>query len=106
MGPLWRGVWDSTDVCDVVPNGSAHRFGSRPKGERLSRVLDEELFSLDADTSWRKNTAHSRRARTPGRRVSTERQANQYCMTVFIGLLDARPLFERKAPLTASVREG
>ena len=54
MGPLWRGVWDSTDVCDVVPNGSAHRFGSRPKGERLSRVLDEELFSLDADASWRK----------------------------------------------------
>ena len=75
--------WDSNDVCDVVPNGAAHRFGSRPKGDRLSlslsRVLDEE-----ADLLAKKHThampAHSRRARTRGRRVSTERQANQFCM--------------------------
>ena len=35
-GPLWREVCDSNDVCHIVPNGSAHRFGSRPKGDRLS----------------------------------------------------------------------
>ena len=50
-GPLWRGVCGSNDVCDVVPNGSAHSFGSRPKGDRLSRVLDEKPFSLEADRS-------------------------------------------------------
>ena len=44
-------VCGSNDVCDVVPNGRAHRFGSRPKGDRLSRVLDEKPFSLEADRS-------------------------------------------------------
>ena len=39
----------ATLICGVVPNGSPQRFGSRPKGDRLSRVLDEERFSLEAD---------------------------------------------------------
>ena len=47
--PLWIGGCDTNGVCDVVPNGSPHRFESRPKGDRHSRVLDEERFSLEAD---------------------------------------------------------
>ena len=31
-GPLRRGVCGSNDVCDVVPNGSAHRFRSKAQG--------------------------------------------------------------------------
>ena len=50
-GPLWREGCGSNDVCDVVPNGSAHRFGARAKGRRFSRVLDEEFSSLEADGS-------------------------------------------------------
>ena len=36
-------------MADVVPHGSAHRFESMPNGDRLSRVVDEELFSLEAN---------------------------------------------------------
>ena len=62
-GPLCRGVCGSNNVCDVVPNGSAHRFGSVTKGDRLSRGLDEEFFSLEADGSrvasaWERLSVH------------------------------------------------
>ena len=50
-GLVWRGVCDSNDVCDVVPNGRVHPFGSMPKGDRLSRVHDEECFSHEDDGS-------------------------------------------------------
>ena len=39
----------SNDVSDAVANFGAHRFGSRLEGDRLFRVFDEELFSLEAD---------------------------------------------------------
>ena len=50
-GPLWRGACGSNDVCDVVPNGSARRFRSMIRGDRFSRVLDEEFSLLEADGS-------------------------------------------------------
>ena len=50
-GPWGRGGCDSNDVSDVVPNGSAHRFRSMAKGDRFSRVLDEEFSLFEADGS-------------------------------------------------------
>ena len=50
-GPLVRGGCDSNDVSDVVPNGCAHQFGSMAKGDRFSRVLDEEISLFEASGS-------------------------------------------------------
>ena len=41
-GPLWIGVCDSVGVSDVVLDGSFCRFRSRPSGDQLSCLLDEE----------------------------------------------------------------
>ena len=50
-GALWRGGCDSNGVCDVAPNGSAHRFGSMARSDRTCRVLVEDFSPLETDGS-------------------------------------------------------